>query len=89
MSLLQTCTPYIKSLLYKLIQPENPRKAKPSDHLIPVAYPISCETGSVTREYHKKTVRPLPESGIIVFGQGLASEKWKELANQIYPNENV
>ena len=29
------------------------------------------------------------ESGIRIFGQWLASEEWKELANQSYPNENV
>ena len=51
------------------IQPDNPRQAKPSDNLVPVAYPINGESGSVTREYHVKKVRPLPESGIRMFGQ--------------------
>ena len=58
---------YQVPLVVAAIQPENPRKAKPSDHLVPVAYSISCESGSVTREYHMKTVRPLP--GIRIFGQ--------------------
>ena len=71
------------------IQPDNPRQAKPSDHLVPVAYPINGESGSVTREYHVKKVRPLPESGIRMFGQWLASEEWGEMANQSSPDEKV
>ena len=71
------------------IQPDNPRQAKPSDHLVPVAYPISGESGSVTRQYQVKTVRPLPESGIRMFGQWLASEDWLEMSNLGSPNVKV
>ena len=45
------------------LQPDNPARAKPSDHLVPVAYPISGGSVAITRQYQVKTTRPLPDSG--------------------------
>ena len=61
------------------VQPDDPTRAKPSDHLVPVMYPLSGATGSVSRTYATKTTRPLPDSGLRSFGQWLVSQDWAEL----------
>jgi hypothetical protein len=57
-------TLYQPAIIVSPLQPDNPSKAKPSDHLVPILYPISGQSGSVPRQYRTKTSRPLPESGI-------------------------
>ena len=40
------------------VAPDDPRSAKPSDHSIPIAIPLSDNEFCQTREYQTKTVRP-------------------------------
>ena len=42
-------TLYQPPIIVEAIQPDNPAKSKPSDHLVPIAYPISNQSGSVPR----------------------------------------
>ena len=60
-------------------QPDDPTKAKPSDHLVPVAYPISGQSGAVPREYRIKKTRPLCESGVRELGNWLTHQDWEEM----------
>ena len=39
--------------------PDDPRKTKPSDHLVPIAYPITGQSGSVPRKYKTIVTQPL------------------------------
>ena len=61
---------------------DDPARAKPSDHLVPVMYPISGATGTVSRTYTTKLRRPLPDSAIRHFGQWLVTEQWLILAEE-------
>ena len=72
-------TLYLPPEVIPAVQPDDPTRAKPSDHLVPVMYPISGATGSVSRAYTTKTTRPLHESGLRNFGQWLVSQDWAEL----------
>ena len=54
----------------------DPTRAKPSDHLIAVMYPISGATGTVSRTYTTKLRQPLPDSAVRNFGQ------WSALAGE-------
>ena len=58
------------------VLPDDRTKGKASDHLVPIAYPISNQSGSVSRLYQVKTTRPMPESGMREFGHWLANEEW-------------
>ena len=68
-------------------QPDDPAKAKPSDHLVPVLYPISGATGSVPREYKVKSTSPMPDSALREFGFWLASQNWSEVPDDDHPDE--
>ena len=83
-------TLYLPPEVVPAVQPDDPTRAKPSDHLVPVMYPISGATGSVSRTYKIKTTRPQPESGIRRFGQWLVSQNWADLAaNEGGPDQKL
>ena len=65
---------------------DDPTRAKPSDHLVPVMYPISGASGTVSRTYTSKLRRPMPDSAIRDFGQWLVGEKWSGLAEEEGPD---
>ena len=46
---------------------DSTNSGKPSDHLIVVWKPINANE-QTTRKYKKVTFRPLPESGLLLFG---------------------
>ena len=80
-------TLYQVPIIYPPLQPDCPTRAKPSDHLVPVAYPITGGTGAVTRQYQVKTVRPLPDSGMREIGEWLARKEWEEMGATEDPNK--
>ena len=82
-------TLYQPAMIVSPLQPDNPSKAKPSDHLVPILYPISGQSGLVPRQYRTKTSRPLPESGIREFGNWLVGESWLEIEEQEGPDKKV
>ena len=69
--------------------PDDPRKAKPSDHLVPIAYPITGQSGSVPRRYRTVVTQPLPVSGMRDFGEWLANESWEVLDKHEGPDEKL
>jgi hypothetical protein len=66
---------------------DDPIKGVPSDHSVPVLYPLSNLTLAQGKEYVVKTTRPLPESGIRHFGQLITQEQWDEVEEEGSPEE--
>ena len=75
----------ITSTLAKYYQPpftlppldnDSASSGKPSDHLIVVWKPISANE-PIRRTYKNVTFRPLPESGLLLFGGWLKSQDWQ------------
>ena len=77
---------YKPPLIVPAVQPDNPAQAKPSDHLVPVIYPISGVSGSVSRSYSTKITQPLPDSAIRNFGEWLTNEKWAVISETDGPD---
>ena len=71
------------------VAPDDPRYAKPSDHSIPIAIPLSDNEDCQTREYQTKTVRPLPDVKIDMFGNWIKGECWEEISQSLKPTEQV
>ena len=80
---------YCVPIITPPVQPDNPQYGSPSDHSTPVAIPLATDTVQQTREYVVKVTRPLPESGILEFGEWLCKEDWKELSDTIDPTEQA
>ena len=51
------------------VPPDDPQCGVPSDHSSPIAIPLSSQSDWQPREYIKKVSRPLPESGMLEFGE--------------------
>jgi hypothetical protein len=71
------------------VAPDDPRNAKPSDHSSPIAIPLSDNEYCQTREYQTKTVRPLPDVNIEMFGSWIRNENWEQISGNINPTEQV
>ena len=71
------------------IQPNSPDKGVPSDHSIPIATPISSTRPTKSPEYQIRTIQPLPESGILEFGQWITQESWESLSLPTNPSDQV
>ena len=69
--------------------PDDPSSAKPSDHSIPVAVPLSDNEFCQTREYQTKTVRPLPDLNMDLFGKWIQDEEWQQISDDVNPTEQV
>ena len=55
---------------------DDPRRAKPSDHRVPIARPLALSSQPISNTYSVKTCRPLPESAVRIFMQWIHTEKW-------------
>ena len=67
---------------------DDPTRGSPSDHSTVVATPLT-NTGTNINEYTTKTCRPLPNSGIIEFGQWITRLNWDYLNSYESPDEQV
>ena len=76
-------TLYLPPIIVPPVQPDNPTTGKPSDHLVPVQYPISGTGGSVSREYKEKSFQPIPASGVQRFGN------WEGVSEELNPDEQL
>ena len=65
---------YCVPIITPPVQPDNPLLGVPSDHSTPVAVPLASATLQQTREYTVRVTRPLPESGILEFGEWMCKE---------------
>ena len=65
------------------VLPDDPLNARPSDHSTILAKPISSlSPGLSVNSYTTRTVRPLPQSGVLQFGKWIMNEKWDNLKNE-------
>ena len=63
---------------------------KPSDHSVPVVYPLNGSSGSLKlHSYKVKKYRPMPKSGIDSFGQWITKENWNFLCDITDPHTQV
>ena len=58
------------------LNPDDPSKAKPSDHSVPVAIPHTDRYNPPVRNYTYHTYRPLPLSSLQKFSQWITAEEW-------------
>ena len=61
---------------------------KPSDHNVPVVFPLRSMS-EISKSYRIKKFRPLPESGIIGFGQWITRETWSALCEKRSSTDKV
>ena len=55
------------------------KTGKPSDHLVVLWAPISSNIGHEPRSYKDIIMRPIPDSGLALFGNWLESQSWNTL----------
>ena len=68
---------------------DNPLKGSPSDHQVPLAVPIKSADEQIKRDYKIKHFRPLPESGLLEFGQWIIQENWSSVSSVGSTTEQV
>ena len=67
---------------------DSTNSGKPSDHLIVVWKPINANE-QTTRKYKQVTFRPLPESGLLLFGNWLKTQDWKTIFESTTAHEKA
>ena len=67
---------YNSPIIAPPLNPDDPTKAKPSDHSVPIAIPHTDRHNPPSRNYTFHTVRPLPLSGLNKFSQWISAEEW-------------
>ena len=67
---------YNSPIIAPPLNPDDPTKAKPSDHSVPIAIPHTDRHNPPKRNYTFHTVRPLPLSGLNKFSQWISAEEW-------------
>ena len=70
------CNYYQVPIVVKPVSCDKPLYGKPSDHLVPVVYPLTGSLGEEKNVYTMKICRPMPESGINYFINSVATFNW-------------
>ena len=68
------------------VQPDDPTKAKLSDHSVPVCVPHTDRYNPPSRTYRTVTYRPLPESSLRKFGEWIVAEGWEGVGDDLPPS---
>ena len=71
------------------IQPDDPTKAKPSDHSVPVCVPHTDRHCPPSRNYRTIKYRPLPDSSDSKFGDWTVRENWENISEEMTSSEQV
>ena len=71
------------------VEPDDPNKGKPADHLTVIAIPLNKSENTTKREYVTKVVRPIPESGENAFSDWLLNQDWGWLEDEANPSYQV
>ena len=61
----------------------------PSDHSTVIATPLAQDSARESRDYVVKSYRPLPESGILEFGEWICTEDWLSIPDNVTPTHQV
>ena len=73
---------YSNPLIVAPVSCDNPRKGVPSDHSVPVIYPLTSATLGTGTQYTERISRPLPDSGIREFGLKIIEEDWSSVREE-------
>ena len=65
------------------IIPDDPAKAKPSDHSIPICRPHTDRHSRPHRLWRHHTFRPLPASRLLDFGQWITAQQWEQVSSDL------
>ena len=66
---------------------DNPNKGVPSDHSIPIIFPVTNVTINQKKKYTLNTTRPLPESRVMEFGKLMINESWECVREEDSPGD--
>jgi hypothetical protein len=78
---------YNSPLIAPPLLPDDPLKAKPSDHSVPVCTPHTDKYTAPQRTWRLQTYRPLPDSSVRKFGQWITAEGWEALSSDLSATE--
>jgi hypothetical protein len=70
---------YSAAVIVAPVSCDDPSKGVPSDHSVPIVFPVTNVTLGKQKHYTWKTTRPLPESGIRDFGKLVIEENWETI----------
>ena len=73
---------YATPIIVSPVKCDNPLKGKPSDHLVPIIYPVNNTSINEQKQYTSKTSRPLPDSGVREFGKLIVEEDWASVREE-------
>ena len=79
---------YCEPVIHPPVSPDLPGYA-PSDHSVPVAYPLSNVNPVCHNNFNVRMRRPLPESGIQIFGKWITNEGWEQISSEPSPTEQA
>ena len=86
--LIMNLSGYYKSVVIAPpLQPDDPTRAKPSDHSVPVRIPHTDRYTPAARNYRVIKFRPLPESSVRRFGEWIVNENWDCLNDEMSSTE--
>ena len=80
---------YSVPIIVPPVPPDDPLHGVASDHSTVIATPLAQDSAGQSREYITKTYRPLPESGILEFGEWICTEEWGNLSENFTPTDQV
>ena len=69
------------------VLPDNPLRAKPSDHKVPVARPLAATGVAAVNTYEERVCRPLPEFGRPDFMKWAHSDVWGTMSDKDDPTK--
>ena len=73
--IIMNCSGYYKTpVIVPPLQPDDPSKAKASDHSVPVCVPHTDRYKPASRNYRVLKYRPLPESSVSKFGDWIVKQ---------------
>ena len=71
------------------LDPDPDLNGYPSDHYMPIMFPINDANLFPAREKKRITYRPLPKSGVDKFGRWIQQQNWEEVFNEESPSQKA
>ena len=80
---------YAQPLVFQPVGTDDPNQGVPSDHMVPVVYPMVAESMQKPKMVTTKTTRPLPDSAIKDFAKIIINEDWTDIKESESPDEQA
>ena len=78
---------YAMPIIVPPVSCDNLNKGVPSDHSVPIIYPVTLTTLGKQHEYIERTTRPLPDSAVRQLGLALIEQDWTKVESKDTPEE--